>query len=200
MNWHEELPSWQAPVPSTSGSRSAPLAGRPRLRHARRVGYGVRGLILALLLATGAQATALVLADHVLVEKKEHRLALLRGTQVLKTYRVALGGGGLAPKRQQGDGRVPEGEYRIDGRNAGSAYHRSLHVSYPNDVDRSRARTMGVATGGDIMIHGIKNGWGWLGRQHLDRDWTLGCIAVTDPEIEQIWSLVPNGTRVTIVP
>jgi murein L,D-transpeptidase YafK len=119
---------------------------------------------------------------------------------MLRTYRVALGVGGLAPKERVGDGRVPEGEYRIDGRSAASAYHRALHVSSPNAADRARARALGVAPGGDIMIHGMKNGWGWIGHQHLARDCTLGCIAVTDEEIEEIWRLVPNCTALTIRP
>lgn len=88
----------------------------------------------------------------------------------------------------------------IDGRNAASEYHRSLHISYPDAEDRMRAARLGVAPGGAIMIHGLPRGKGWIGPGHRLYDWTLGCIAVTDPEIEEIWGLVPVGTPVEIRP
>jgi murein L,D-transpeptidase YafK len=119
---------------------------------------------------------------------------------VILTYKVALGQGGLAPKDRQGDGRTPEGHYVIDARNAASEYHLSLHVSYPNADDRKRAAKLGVAPGGDIMIHGLPNGKGWIGAGHRAYDWTLGCIAVTNEEIEEVWKLVPVGTPVEIRP
>jgi len=113
---------------------------------------------------------------------------------------VALGQGGLAPKQRAGDGRTPEGRYVIDSRNSASAYHRSLHISYPNPEDRKRAAKLGVSPGGDIMIHGLPNGKGFIGSAHRAYDWTLGCVAVTDAEIEEIWKLVPDGTPVEIRP
>lgn len=137
---------------------------------------------------------------RVLVLKKEHSLQLLDGEKVVKTYKVALGRGGLAPKQRQGDHRTPEGLYEIDYRNKSSRFHLALHVSYPNQVDRERARKLGVNPGGDIMIHGITNGLGWLGSMHRIIDWTDGCIAVTDGEIEEIWSMVPDATPVEIRP
>jgi murein L,D-transpeptidase YafK len=88
----------------------------------------------------------------------------------------------------------------IDGRNYQSAYHLALHISYPNAVDRDRAATLGLDPGGDIMIHGLPNGFGWVGAAHRERDWTRGCIAVTDSEIEEIARLVPDGTPVEIRP
>lgn len=88
----------------------------------------------------------------------------------------------------------------IDSRNPNSRFHRSLHLSYPGPEDIARARELGCSPGGDIMIHGIKNGYGWLGALHAENDWTLGCVAVTDEEIEEIWDAVPDGTPVTIVP
>ena len=145
--------------------------------------------------STGAQK-----ADSVLILKKDHVLELLADGKVIKTYKVALGRGGLAPKEREGDARTPEGHYIIDARNAASHYHRALHVSYPNAEDRSRAAKLGVAPGGDIMIHGLPNGKGWVGAGHRLYDWTLGCIAVTDQEIEEIWDLVPVGTPVEIRP
>jgi len=111
---------------------------------------------------------------------------------------VALGRGDLAPKEREGDGRTPEGHYIIDSRNGASHYHKALHVSYPNAEDRARAAKLGASPGGAIMIHGLPNGMGWLGAAHRLYDWTLGCIAVTDEEIDEIWNLVPVGTPVEI--
>jgi murein L,D-transpeptidase YafK len=139
-------------------------------------------------------------ADHILILKKAHLLELLANGQVIRTYKVALGTGGLAPKDRQGDGRTPEGHYVIDARIPASHYHKALHVSYPNAQDRLRATRLGVAPGGDIMIHGLPNGRGAIGSAHRLYDWTLGCIAVTDNEIDEIWTLVPTGTPVEIRP
>ena len=139
-------------------------------------------------------------ADAVLVEKSARRLTLLRDGQPLKTYRVSLGRQPRGPKVQEGDHRTPEGAYMIDYRNAASGYHRALHVSYPDADDVARAQMLGVSPGGDIMIHGIRNRFGWLGRLHRLADWTQGCIAVTNPEIREIWRAVPDGTRIEIRP
>ena len=139
-------------------------------------------------------------ADRVLIEKNERRLTLFAKGKVLKTYQVALGGNPVGPKERQGDHKTPEGIYSIDGRNKYSGYHLSLHISYPNEKDKKRAKSLGVSPGGDIMIHGIKNGFGWAGDKHVEIDWTKGCIAVTDEEIEEIADLVPNGTTVEIRP
>ena len=139
-------------------------------------------------------------ADSVLILKKDHVLELLHDGKAIRIYKVALGQGGLAPKQKEGDGRTPEGHYTIDARNSASEYHLSLHISYPSAEDRKRAASLGVAPGGAIMIHGLPNGKGWVGSAHRLYDWTLGCIAVTDPEIEEIWKLVPIGTPVEIRP
>ena len=139
-------------------------------------------------------------ADKVLIEKKARRLSLLSNSEVIKTYRIALGGNPIGPKERQGDNKTPEGTYIIDSRNRDSAYHLSLHLSYPNEKDKLRAKKLGVSPGGDIMIHGIKNGLAWIGAFHAEVDWTEGCIAVTDQEIEEIDRLVPNGTIVEIRP
>jgi tetratricopeptide (TPR) repeat protein len=139
-------------------------------------------------------------ADKILIEKKERRLTLISKGKVLKTYKIALGGNPNGPKERQGDNKTPEGTYIIDSRNRDSRYHLSLHISYPNEKDKKRARELGVSPGGDIMIHGIKNGFSWVGDMHSEVDWTKGCIAVTDEEIEEIERLVPNGTIVEIRP
>jgi murein L,D-transpeptidase YafK len=138
--------------------------------------------------------------DLVLVEKAAHRLSLLSGGTAVRTYSIALGSEPVGPKIREGDDRTPEGSYVVDGRNYHSAYHLALHLSYPNAVDRARAAALGVEPGGDIMIHGLPNGFGWLGPTHREHDWTRGCIAVTDSEIEEIASLVPDGTPVEIRP
>lgn len=139
-------------------------------------------------------------ADKVLIEKKERRLTLLSKGEVIKTYQIALGGDPVGPKERQGDNKTPEGTYIIDSRNGNSDYHLSLHISYPNEKDKMRAKELGVSPGGDIMIHGIKNGLEWVGASHAEVDWTKGCIAVTDEEMEEIYKLVPNGTIVEISP
>jgi murein L,D-transpeptidase YafK len=138
--------------------------------------------------------------DRVLVKKKDHKLLLMNGDAVVKSYPVALARGGLEPKQRQGDHKTPEGPYVIDSRNQTSRFHRALHVSYPNETDKERAPKLGVDPGGAIMIHGLQNGLGWLGASQRLVDWTDGCIAVTDEQIEEIWRLVPNGTPIEIRP
>lgn len=139
-------------------------------------------------------------ADRILIEKKERRLTLIAKGKVLKTYAIALGGNPIGPKERQGDNKTPEGTYIIDSRNRDSQYYLSLHISYPNEKDKKQAKQLGVSPGGDIMIHGLKNGFSWVGDLHTGADWTKGCIAVTDEEIEEIDRLAPNGTSVEIRP
>src|SRR5450759_2857000 len=131
-------------------------------------------------------------ADLVVVNKKKREMVLLRGESGLRTYRIALGREPVGAKRTEGDGRTPEGRYRIDWRNAKSKYHLSLHISYPDTADVARAREAGVDAGGDIMIHGLRDG------VRMEGDWTQGCIAVTDEEMDEIWGLVGQGTAVWI--
>ena len=139
-------------------------------------------------------------ADKILIEKKERRLTLISEGKALKTYKIALGGNPNGPKERQGDNKTPEGTYVIDSRNKDSGYHLSLHISYPNEKDKKRAKELRVSPGGDIMIHGIKNGFSWVGDFHTEVDWTKGCIAVADEEIEEIDRLAPNGTIVEMRP
>jgi murein L,D-transpeptidase YafK len=140
--------------------------------------------------AQPAQQPAPQKADSILILKKDHVMELIAGGKVIRTYQVALGRGGLAPKERQGDGRTPEGHYIIDAKYEASHYHKALHVSYPNAEDRMRAAKLGISPGGSIMIHGLPNG----------NDWTLGCIAVTDEEIDEVFKLVAVGTPVDIRP
>lgn len=139
-------------------------------------------------------------ADLVEVFKGERRMELKRGGEVLGSYRVALGFAPRGRKEREGDGRTPEGLYSVDARNPQSAFHLSLRVSYPGERDKARAAALGVAPGGDIYIHGQPNGLKKLWTGHPRTDWTTGCVAVTDREMREVWSLVPTGTRVVIHP
>ena len=131
--------------------------------------------------------------DAIRVYKAQRKMDLLRDGKVVHSYRIALGDAPAGHKRQQGDERTPEGDYTITYRNAQSRFHLSLRVSYPNEADRKQARARGVDPGGDIMIHGATP-------PGYTRDWTDGCIAVTNAQIEEIWRLVPVGTPIRIVP
>jgi murein L,D-transpeptidase YafK len=139
-------------------------------------------------------------ADRIVVEKGARTLTLFRGTTRLKVYRVALGSAPVGPKREEGDHRTPEGSYLIDRRKADSDFHLALHISYPNQDDAAQAAVRGVSAGSDIMIHGLPNGSGWIGALHRRKDWTDGCVAVTDWEIEEIWRAAPDGAAVEIQP
>lgn len=163
----------------------------------------IRALLAALLLAGCAPASAQSLdtdVDLIVVEKAQHRLSVYRENVLLKTYIVALGWGGLGPKTRQGDGKVPEGEYRITAHNPNSAYHLSLRIGYPTPAQRADAAARGVSPGGDIMIHGLPNGRSDFGATHRTVDWTDGCIAVTDEEIEELFDHVADGTPIVIQP
>ena len=154
------------------------------------------GLALCLLPLLAQAATV----DLVLVEKNRHRLSLYAGDKLVSSYQVAPGKTPIGAKTCEGDDKTPEGEYRITDRIENSAFHRALHLSYPNAADTARARSLGCQPGGRIMIHGLRNGLGWLGALHRQRDWTAGCIALTNAEIEQVWQQVADGTRVVIRP
>lgn len=162
--------------------------------------------LLALLLAVGYAMLLWnrlpegVTGNRIVVSKSNHSLVLYSGTKALKTYRISLGREPVGAKQFEGDGRTPEGIYEIAGRNAKSTCHLALRISYPSASDLTRARTMGRPPGGDIMIHGMRNGFGWLGRWHRWRDWTAGCIAVTNAEMDELWRVVPDGTSVEIRP
>jgi murein L,D-transpeptidase YafK len=140
------------------------------------------------------------LVERVLVEKSARRLTLWFAGFAVREYRVALGSDPVGDKLRQGDGRTPEGHYTIDARNPGSEFHRALHISYPSAADVRRAREAGRDPGGEIMIHGLPNGAGWVASEHTKFDWTEGCIAVTNEEIDEIWELVADGTPIEIRP
>ncbi len=139
-------------------------------------------------------------ADRIVVWKSKRRLELYANGKLLKTYEVSLGRNPTGPKMQEGDRRTPEGLYTIESHNPRSSFHKALKVSYPSAADRLAAAQRGVAAGGDIMVHGLRNGLGFIGRLHRRWDWTAGCIAVTDPEIEEIYRAVPDGAPIEIRP
>ena len=158
-------------------------------------------LTALLLWPSDAGSAEQLVAAKIIVFKSERRMELLDvKSKILKAYEVSLGGNPEGPKSQQGDSRTPEGIYKISSRNPGSSYHLSLRISYPNRQDIAEAEALGVAPGGDIFIHGLQNGQGVLGSRHLLYDWTDGCIAVTNQEIEEVWNMVPDGTPIEIRP
>ncbi len=144
--------------------------------------------------------TPMGLVDSIVVEKRARRLTLFRDGKPSQTYLVALGGNPVGDKLRAGDRRTPEGLFYIDARQPNSRYHLALHISYPDAAHRARSANVGAEPGGDIMIHGLPNGLGAAGATHREHDWTNGCVALTDEEIEQIWSVVPIGTPVEIKP
>jgi murein L,D-transpeptidase YafK len=149
--------------------------------------------------ATPARAKRLM-ADSILVDKSDRKLTLFYRGEEVKTYDIALGRNPVGDKTRRGDGRTPEGLYFIEGRNPQSKYHLSLRVSYPTSSQRARAAQRGVSAGGDIMIHGLPDAFASVGALHRQQDWTEGCVAVTNQEIEEIWGAVPNGAKILIRP
>lgn len=130
---------------------------------------------------------------RVVVYKGKRKMHLMHKNRVLRSYDVGLGFAPYGHKGEEGDGRTPEGDYLIDRRNPNSEFHLSIGINYPNQNDVARARAAGVSPGGDIFIHGRPNKYAKGGR-----DWTAGCIAVTNKEMEKIYSMVKNGTPISI--
>lgn len=159
-----------------------------------------RWWIWLLALAGTAQASAAQRVDLVRVDKSERTLWLMRGDAVVARFPVALGGNPVGHKQREGDRRTPEGRYVLDFRKRDSAFFRALHVSYPNADDRARAKRAGVAPGGAIMIHGQPNGMGALAAVTQRRDWTDGCIALSNADMQRVWDLVRVPVPIEIVP
>ena len=139
-------------------------------------------------------------ADRVVVFKSDRLMVLLSNGETIKTYKVALGKQPIGQKMRRGDKKTPEGNYYLDWRTASSKFHRALHISYPNASDIRKARARGVSPGRNVMIHGLPRGYDDVGELHRTIDWTKGCIALTNAEIEEIWQLVPDGTPIEIKP
>jgi murein L,D-transpeptidase YafK len=155
-------------------------------------------LLASLLFALGETPGTGV--DRVVVYKHERRLVLLSHGKEMRSYRVALGGEPIGPKTRQGDHRTPEGSYVLDSRNANSHFYKAFHVSYPNSTDIAAARKLGISPGGDIMLHGLPKEYAFVGKAQALHDWTDGCIAVSNEEMDEIWKLVRVGTPIEIKP
>ena len=140
-----------------------------------------------------------IVIDKIVVDKSNRTLQLISQGTVIRSYHIALGGNPVGHKQQEGDQRTPTGIYTLDYKNERSIAHRSIHISYPNAADKARAKSLGVSPGGNIMIHGQMNGFGALGWLNQQRDWTDGCIAVTNAEMDEIMAAVQIGTMIEIV-
>jgi len=172
----------------------------------------VGAALCGLLLSAGPAATAAASpaadwekyatpkADSIVVYKSARLLQLRRNGQVIRSYHVALGRHPTGQKLEEGDGRTPEGTYFIDKRDMASKYHLALHISYPEKADIARAAAAGVSPGGNILIHGEPNILNDEGKSHLLKDWTAGCIALKNRDVDEIWRLVDDGTTVNIYP
>ncbi|MEJ5228223.1 L,D-transpeptidase family protein [Thermodesulfovibrio sp.] len=139
-------------------------------------------------------------ADLIVVIKSKRVMFLIREGKILKTYRISLGKTPVGKKTSQGDGKTPEGRYYIESRNPNSNFYRALKISYPNETDILNATRAGINPGGAIMIHGLSKKVEYLGKYHIIDDWTEGCIAVTNEEMDEIWKMVPDGIPIEILP
>lgn len=148
----------------------------------------------------GDQRTSAPLVSQVVVRKGDRRLLLMSGDDILRSYRISLGDRPQGHKLWEGDERTPEGEYTLDWRNPYSDYYKSIHISYPNKQDLEKARAWGLDPGGEIMIHGLPNEVGDMAFAYQGLDWTDGCIAVTNEAMDEIWTLVSDGTDIRIEP
>lgn len=160
----------------------------------------VTALALAAALLAAPPLSPEVTADRLVVDKSERTLTVIWHGAPIKTYRIALGGDPVGSKLERGDQRTPEGTYTVAKRLPNSGFHRALVLSYPSTEDRARAKAARVDPGSNIAIHGLEPGFGWLGSAHVLFDWTDGCIAVTNREMEELWEAVPQGTPVEIRP
>lgn len=139
-----------------------------------------------------------IVIDYIVVDKSQHRLQAFAKGQLIVSYGVAIGKHPVGTKECEGDLKTPEGVYTISGRNPYSGYHKNLGISYPNAADRARANRIGKPTGGDIKIHGLKNGHGYIGRFHRWIDWTNGCIALSNDEMDELYTHVKTGAIIEI--
>jgi murein L,D-transpeptidase YafK len=138
--------------------------------------------------------------DSIVVYKSKRIMQIYSDGRLLKTYTIALGRNPIGAKEFEGDRKTPEGVYYINDKNPNSGWHKNLGISYPNATDRKRAKQMGKSPGGAIKIHGLKNKRGFVGKFHRWKDWTLGCIAVTDDEVDELYRTVKIGTPIEIKP
>lgn len=138
--------------------------------------------------------------DKVVVLKAERKMQLIKNGEVVRTYPIALGDNPIGHKVKEGDERTPEGTYVLDWRNEQSHYYKSYHISYPNAEDKKRAKALNVSPGGSIMVHALPNGMGSIGQAHTQQDWTDGCIAITNEQMDELWESAKIGTPIEIKP
>jgi len=156
--------------------------------------------VVILLLLIPLSAFAVEKADLVVVDKSKTRLYLMKDNKILKSFRVALGARPKGHKVKEGDERTPEGRYILDYKKADSGFYKAIHISYPNEDDIKRAEELGVDPGGQIMIHGQKNSMSKVAFTRQSRNWTDGCVAVTNSAMDIIWEAVDAGTPIVIKP
>lgn len=157
-------------------------------------------LIAVLVIFSTFNCYGAIKADVVIVEKSKSRLLLLREGEIIKEYHVAFGANPIGHKQKEGDERTPEGKYVLDYKKSDSSFYKAIHVSYPNEEDIKRASLTGVSPGGQIMIHGQKNRFGWLSSITQLFNWTNGCIAIKNSEMDEIWNFIDIGTPIEIRP
>ena len=186
--------------PSKARRTPRPPAGTPVGQPTGTPTVGPSGTPGTTLSAERRAPAAALSADSLVVEKSLRRLTLWQAGLPIRTYDVALGATPVGAKEREGDNKTPEGLYHIDARNPKSRFHLGLHVSYPNAQDVARARAQGVAPGGDIMLHGLPPKQSQVGPLHRAFDWTNGCVALTDAEIEEVFAAVPVGTPIRFLP
>ena len=150
--------------------------------------------------SAGLRLPAPAAADSIVVYKHERTLVLYNRGVPIRTYFVALGSKPVGDKERAGDQKTPEGLFYINAHNPASKFHLALRISYPDDAHRARAAALGADPGGDIMIHGLPLEYSEAGKRHVQNDWTNGCVALSNQEIEEIWHAVPDGTPVQIKP
>ena len=138
--------------------------------------------------------------DKLIVTKSKRTMDVYSGEQVIKTYKISLGRAPVGDKEFEGDKRTPEGQYSINDKNPNSGFHKNLGISYPSKTDIEEAKKKILRPGGEIKIHGIRNGFGFIGRLQRMFDWTAGCIALTDDEVDELYNRVEIGTPILILP
>lgn len=157
-------------------------------------------VLVATIVAAIPAAALAEKADLVRVKKSEAKLYLLRAGTSFAEFPVVFGGQPEGHKQQEGDERTPEGRYVLDYKKADSAFFKAVHISYPNAQDTAAAKQRGVTPGGAVMIHGQKNGLGWLSPVAQLVNWTNGCIALTNKDMQAVWEAVDAGTPIEIEP
>lgn len=147
-----------------------------------------------------SSASSLGKIDLVVVTKSKAKMVLMRNGKVMRQYRIAMGDRPKGHKLKEGDQRTPEGRYILDYKKSDSAYYRAIHISYPNDEDKLRAKALGISPGGQIMIHGQNPNSSLTPEEAQKFNWTDGCIAITNRQMDELWGSIEPGTPIEIWP